>query len=840
MSITPAIEKLAVSSVLLDPEDMPALVDLHDRVKAVIPDLASADLDPVVDCLEQTTTLLQQLVYREATDIAASLDLIRRAIEYARRAVEADEAGRTLAEVGPSPFAATPQSGAPETADKDLVEWWIAECNAGLAELEGLVVALESGADADPDAIGSIRRRLHTLKGECGVLSLREAQRLCHAAESAIDSCIERAEPIPATALLSLVDWMRTYTAALSVDASAAAPDPEPLLAIFTPSDADATQAHTSMRSEAAEAPASGLRVEAPSDPASDAPVELRVDPSMRDSAAEFLGEAREHLAGSEAALLELEKTPANKELINTVFRAFHTIKGVAGFLSLTPIATLAHSTEFLLDAARSDRLVLASGHLNLVLRSCDVMAQMLRTLETGSGGPPAGAVSVLVADLERATRGEPPAESAGEPAPIARTSEPAPEPAAVGVPASPPPPGSAQVRSDQTVKVSTARLDALVDMVGELVIAQQMIVQDPAVRAIRDQRVNRNFAMVGKIIRDLQEVSMSLRMVPVKATFQKMARLVRDVSTKAGKRITLHTEGEDVELDRTVVEVIADPLVHMIRNACDHGIEPADARRAAGKDECGSIWLRAFHSGGSILIEIQDDGKGLDRERILKKAVEKGIYTPDRPAAEIPDAEVYALVFLPGFSTAEKVTDLSGRGVGMDVVRRNIEGLRGKVDITSVPGHGTRFTMKLPLTLAIIDGMVVRLGDERFVIPTLSIERTFRARPGDVSTVVGRGRVVRVRDHLLPVFRLGEALGGRGDTTAGRDELLVVVENQGTRACLAVDEILGQQQVVIKNLGEGTEPIRGVSGGAILGDGRVALILDIGGLLNAAVSSTV
>jgi two-component system chemotaxis sensor kinase CheA len=229
----------------------------------------------------------------------------------------------------------------------------------------------------------------------------------------------------------------------------------------------------------------------------------------------------------------------------------------------------------------------------------------------------------------------------------------------------------------------------------------------------------------------------------------------------------------------------------------------------------------------------VQDDGKGLDRDKIIKKAIEKGIYSPDRPVSEISDAEAYNLVFLPGFSTAEKVTDMSGRGVGMDVVRRNIEALRGKVEIFSTPGKGTTFSMKLPLTIAIIDGMVVRVGSDRYVIPTLSIERTFRPDAAHLHSVVGRGRTAMVRDRLLPVFRLAELLGH--DAGPADNELLVVVENQERRACFAVNEIIGQQQVVIKSLGQGTRPIRGVSGGAILGDGRVALILDVGGILSQA-----
>ncbi|MCH7791656.1 MAG: chemotaxis protein CheA, partial [Planctomycetes bacterium] len=305
-----------------------------------------------------------------------------------------------------------------------------------------------------------------------------------------------------------------------------------------------------------------------------------------------------------------------------------------------------------------------------------------------------------------------------------------------------------------------------------------------------------------------------------------------------SGKKITLRVEGEDTELDRNVVDQIGDPLVHMIRNSCDHGLEPPEERLAAGKPETGVLTLRAYHQGGSIVIEIEDDGRGLPRDKILKKAIERGIYTPDRELDKIPDSEVYNLVFLPGFSTAEKVTDISGRGVGMDVVRRNIQALRGKTEIRSAPGKGSTFAMRLPLTMAIIDGMIVRLGSQRYVIPTLSIEQSFQPTRDQISSVIGQGEVVSVRGSLLPIYRLSQIVNLDEGIDDPCESLLIVLESNDLRCCLLVDEIIGQQQVVIKSLGEGVKSIRGVSGGAILGDGRVALILDVGGLIKEATST--
>jgi len=878
LSLLPIINEIAKASVLTDEQDLPALVGIHDRLRSLCTDMASSDLSIVTDCLEHAAELIEEIVHRETQDAVAALDMVRRGIEFAQSVVAADQEGRPVGEVGPSPYSAKGSSPrASEAIDPELLASWIMECGHTLGELEAQVVIADSAANS-PDVVAEIRRRLHTIKGECGVLSLHTAQKLCHEAESCIDRCIGEGLSVPASAVLALIDWMRDYLADLSRDAHSPAPDHTAIIALFSPPAETTASPAPAVASTKAALPPAHAPAEVLPAAVDNSLIVLVADGDMKDNLNDFLCESREHISNSEQALLELEKNLGDKELINTVFRAFHTIKGVAGFMNLGPIVSLAHSAEYLLDSARNDKIALNSQYLSIILRTCDLMGQMIRVFEGGTA-PTNGQLKSLIEQLERAVRGDlsgsgvaevkaaapvvssgtvatataggAPTSAGGPASATANASAPATSTAASTAPAangpaaaaaaSEAPAASGMKRADQTVKVSTGRMDVLVDMVGELVIAQQMVVQDPAVRGLHEQRLQRNLTMVGKIIRDLQEVSMSLRMVPVKATFQKMARLVRDVSAKASKHITLHTEGEDVELDRNVVEEIADPLVHMIRNSCDHGIESGEARKAAGKLESGNVWLRAFHSGGSIVIEIEDDGKGLDRARIIAKAVEKGIYTPDRPVADIPDSEVFNLIFLPGFSTAEKVTDLSGRGVGMDVVRRNIEALRGKIDIRSTAGKGTTFSMRLPLTMAIIDGMVVRVGKQRYVIPTLSIERSFRPQPKDIHTVVGKGEMAMVRGDLLPIYRLRQVLGHDQhdlNDLNSRGDLLIVVESQDDRACLAADEIIGQQQVVIKTLGQATQSMRGVSGGAILGDGRVALILDIGGILTEATAA--
>jgi two-component system, chemotaxis family, sensor kinase CheA len=380
-------------------------------------------------------------------------------------------------------------------------------------------------------------------------------------------------------------------------------------------------------------------------------------------------------------------------------------------------------------------------------------------------------------------------------------------------------------------VKVDTGKLDGLLDLVGELVIAQSLVAQNLQEFAAVSPQFARNMAQMSRITRELQRVGMSLRMVPIRGVFQKMARVARDISVKQQKKVQFLTVGDDTELDRGVVEELNDPLLHMIRNSMDHGIEPPNVRTAHGKVPVGTLQLRAYHQGGNIVVEIEDDGAGLSRDRILKKAIERGLATPN---STLTDAEVYSFIFAAGFSTAEKVTDLSGRGVGLDVVRRNIEHLRGRVDISSNPGTGTQFKLTLPLTLAIIDGLIVKVGEERFILPTLSVCESFRPKAGMISRIQGRAEVVNVRGRLIPLLRLYDFLGIKPISTNPEECLVVVVQSGTNLRCLMVDGLLHKQEVVIKNLNDMmAHKNRALAGATILGDGRVGLILDVNNLIH-------
>jgi two-component system chemotaxis sensor kinase CheA len=383
---------------------------------------------------------------------------------------------------------------------------------------------------------------------------------------------------------------------------------------------------------------------------------------------------------------------------------------------------------------------------------------------------------------------------------------------------------------AESSIRVGVNKVDALINLVGELVITQAMIQQ--RTENLDPVQFEGLLAAIGQLernSRDLQEAVMSVRMLPVDFAFSRFPRMVRDLANRLGKKVRLVTRGEQTELDKGVIEKIVDPLVHLIRNSIDHGLELPDDRRAAGKDETGTIALSAVHQGGHIVIEVTDDGRGLNRDKILQKAAERSL-----PVAENPtDAQVWELIFHPGFSTADKLTDVSGRGVGMDVVRKNIQALGGSVDIRSETGKGSTMTIRLPLTLAILDGMTVAVGSEVFVLPLNVVVESLQPGGDDVRTIGGGDRVLRLREDYIPMLNLAEQYGMGGSVAAILDTppIAVVVESERGRIALEVDELLGQQQVVIKNLETNYRKVPGVSGATILGDGRVALIVDADGL---------
>lgn len=573
----------------------------------------------------------------------------------------------------------------------------------------------------------------------------------------------------------------------------------------------------------------------------------------------DFVMESLENLEAVEVSLIDLEQDSSDNDSLNSIFRAFHTIKGVSGFLNLQRINTLAHHAENLLDKARGGEIVLEGATVDMVFESMDALKKMImgiqQAMENGTsldigldvaplvsridefvsraeqiGDKPLGEILVqggavtpddLAKGLERQALD--PDKKIGQ----ILVEEKSAEPQAV----------ASALREqkrfnpkhiDLQVKVDTKKLDNLVDMTGELVIAMSMLRQSQVILAAKDQRLEHNLGQLNQITSGLQTTAMAMRMVPIKSTFQKMVRLVRDLSKNAGKQVQLEMTGEDTEIDRNVVDELYEPMVHMIRNSVDHGIEPPEEREKAGKNRNGKIHLRAYHQGGQIIVEITDDGCGLDKDRIIEKAKAGGLITED---SKFTDSEIYNLIFQPGFSTAKQVTDVSGRGVGMDVVKKGIEKLRGRVEINTRSGEGSTFVISLPLTLAIIEGMLVRVGEERYVIPVFSVLESFRPTKEQYSTVEGKGEIILSRGRLIPLVRLDRIFNVKGDTVDPWESLVVIVEHEDRQMCLLLDDLLGKEEVVIKSMGAAMQNIKGIAGGAIMGDGRVGLILDMAGI---------
>ena len=437
----------------------------------------------------------------------------------------------------------------------------------------------------------------------------------------------------------------------------------------------------------------------------------------------------------------------------------------------------------------------------------------------------------------EAAPAAEPVVEAA--PAPAA-TPEAAPEPAkpvaAAAKPAAKPAARKAGGKKSLTpetgsIRVSIDKIDALINFVGELVITQSMLGQMGAEFEMnRLEQLRDGLAQLERNTRELQESVMSIRMLPISFSFSRFPRMVHDLCQKLGKEVELKISGEQTELDKTVMEKIGDPLVHLVRNSLDHGVESPEDRAAAGKPEVGTVHLNAYHKGGSIVIEITDDGKGIDPEAILAKARDRGLVGADET---LPLERIYDLLFQPGFSTAQVVSDVSGRGVGMDVVKRNIKDLGGTVEVKSAVGKGSTFTIRLPLTLAILDGQLVRVGQETYIIPLVSIIETLQTRAEQINAIAGQAELYKLRDDYIPIVRLYDVFGIKPDSTNLKDGLLVVVEGDGQKVGLFVDDLLSQQQVVIKSLESNFRKVEGISGATILGDGTVALILDISGLIS-------
>ncbi len=580
----------------------------------------------------------------------------------------------------------------------------------------------------------------------------------------------------------------------------------------------------------------------------------------------DFILESRENLESIELNLIDLEESPDDKEIINAIFRPFHTLKGISGFLDLRKINVLSHATENLLDSARLGKCVIDNQITDVILQSVDVLKQLIDSVEKGlKAGVTADdrdidikTLAERIEDINNALASEESPRMMGEILVERGVLEEKRLTAALDYQTENPRKKLGEILVEEEdveprevisalreqkrgrmagvsqVKVDTNKLDNLVDLTGELVIAQSMLRQEAFSFAGSSQKTLQNLSQLGQIVSNIQKIAMSMRMVPISSTFQKMVRLVRDVSKSCKKDVALIMSGEETEIDRNVVDALYEPMVHMIRNSIDHGLESTEERRLCGKPEKGTVSLKAYHKGGNIVIEIADDGKGLNTQGILEKAVSLGFVDAN---ADLDDADIHQMIMKPGFSTAKSVTDISGRGVGMDVVKKSIDNLNGRLSIQSREGKGSTFTITLPLTLAIIEGMLVRVGHEKFIVPTMAILESFRPKKEEYYTIEGKAEMLMFRKSLVPVIRLSRICNVEMDHRDVWNNIAIVVENNKEQRCILIDELLGKEEYVIKSLGESLEGIKGLAGGAIMGDGKVGLIQDIAGLFEVALS---
>ena len=740
--------------------------------------------------------------------------------------------------------------------DQELLIEFIEKHTSGLDEFEALL--LESNRDdTDFVEVSKVARGyIHNIKGDAGSLGINGIEKVCHYIEDKIDENGVKGIIEP---LLIFKEWAASWvqcmakgdysgesaesfmkTFAQALEECGAGDQKE---AVITPvstssNDSDLSGANLDLLAELL----ADNKEEAPRNTDAEYPIEG--DPEVF---TEFVAEAEDHLGAVENTILEASGS-YDKEMIDTIFRGVHSIKGASSYFKLLEITETSHHTESLMDEVRVGKRLFDPGLAELILVFVDLQRKLIsHAKEMAAKGEHIKRMEAsekYLNDLEVYTRdgktsvplapvkvANVPTESTPKPQKQAVDATSA--PAAVTAPKGEKGEDKGEKLDIKNyVKVETDRLDHLIDAIGEMAIYSSMLIDNVRQTQAGNEHLIKVTHQVEKFSRELQQIGMGMRLIPIRGLFQKMSRLVWDVARKIGKEVKFSMEGEDTELDRTIIEKLADPLMHMIRNAIDHGVEGPDERTAAKKERTGHIELRAFHSGGSIHVQIIDDGRGLNPEKLINKAKEKGIIGEND---KLTDKEAYNLIFAAGFSTAAAVTDISGRGVGMDVVRRNIESMRGRVNIDSVLGSGTTFTIELPLTLAIIDGISVKVGIETFVIPTLSVVEFMQPKRDQITRALDKGETFSFRGKFLPLYRLGNLFDVDPKNQRLEDSLVVVVEHAGTQFALLVDEISSTHSTVIKSVGEMFSTNRGLAGCAIMPSGDIALILDLRSLLELA-----
>lgn len=550
-------------------------------------------------------------------------------------------------------------------------------------------------------------------------------------------------------------------------------------------------------------------------------------DEEMKEIVESFIIETKELLEKLDNDLIELEKRPDDTELLNAIFRYVHTIKGTSSFIGFEQMSELTHKFEDILNKLRKGELKVRPDIMDVMLEAFDLMKILLSKLEAKDLSPIE--IENVVAKFEKISRGEIIGDEESSEIKIeqdlSENNEKLTEEQSTSQ--------KAQTKViDKTIRIDVERLDELMNLVGELVLGRNRLSQiiSNVVERFEGETLARELidtvSQVDYLTSELQNVVMRARMLPIAKVFSKFPRLVRDLSREMNKEVELFIYGEDTEVDKSVIEYIHDPLVHIIRNAIDHGIEPPEERKKLGKPEKGKVILKAEHEGNYIVISVEDDGRGIDPEKIRKKAIEKKLVT-EQEAMSISDKDILNFIFIPGFSTASKVTNVSGRGVGLDVVKANITKLNGMIDVQSTPGHGTKFILKLPLTLAIIQGLLVNVCDEIFIIPLSSVIEVVRIKQDQIHRIKNK-EMIRLRDSVLPLVRLEKIFNLKANGDEKKYLYIVVIGLAEKKLGVVVDGLIGQKEVVIKSLGSYLNNTKGIAGATILGDGTVRMIIDV------------
>ncbi len=774
--------------------------------------------------------------------------------------------------------------------DLELILGFTQEARDYLDEVEPALIEIseesDSSGSSDSELINGVFRLFHSMKGSAGFLQLDTVAAVTHEAETLLDKIRKGKALLTVETTLLLcktLDFFRVMLDSIEENGNDEGFDEQAdlikneLITACNDGKASAPAQSANVKNDKKEVvkpkPKKTIMKKVVDIPETKPSVPIMdISPEMLTG---FVQEGAEQLDASEHALLSIEDESANAEFLNEAFRNIHSFKGNCGFMGYGDLETISHRIETVLDLMRENIIAPESGNLGVLLSMIDVLREVVGGLSSAESSGTVEAMEVYLEIInemipeEEVEVEEDESEVKEESVSIDSAEElsfnegdkvvsseseivmnDTPSPVVAKSAEEIVPPQRPQTMNEkeiadkksaerarrairQDIRVDLGKLDSLINLVGELVIAESMVTRNPASEMIEDENYYRAVHQLRRICDDLQDVAMSVRMIPVSGTFRKMIRLVHDLSHKAQKKIKLNIIGEETEVDKTVIEQIADPLVHIVRNSCDHGIDTPEERLKSGKPEMGVVTIEARHEGGEVWIIITDDGRGLNKDKILSKAIEKGLVKGD--GSDLSDEKIFKLVFEPGFSTADKITDISGRGVGMDVVKKNIEKLNGRIDVKSSLGAGSTFTLRIPLTLAIIDGMLVRVGNTKYTIPVLSIRETIKPEMRMITFTPDGSEILSLRDGFIPVLRLHELFNTTPDSEKLDEGILVIIEDSGSLVALLIDEIVGQQQTVIKGLSEYIGKARGCSGCTILGDGSVSLILDLGSLVAMA-----